>query len=223
MLLLSAAAFAFDVSSPACEDERVTFTSTEPEAHEWAWTIDGVYIGDEPTAQKIFTEPGTFPALLEMDTSDGPKSESADVEVFRVPEVTLAGPVAPAAHEHVEYLATSPESVTWSWAVEGGTLIGDVTGDRVEVEWGESEHGRIEVYGLADSPCPGVEAIGVDITLPAEDSGAVDTGEVEQPQECGCASFVAGSPRGGAGAAVGVALGLLAVGRRRRSGPAVQG
>lgn len=212
-MLLVAAAFAFDVTTPACVGARLTFTATEPEAQSWSWTVNGVPAGDEESFEWVFQDVGTYPVSLEMDTADGPKTESADVEVYRVPEVTLGGPVDLFAHDHADYLATANEPLTWAWTATGGTLLGDATADAVTVEWGETTPGTIEVAGTAaDSPCAGVQSLTVKISAPVGDSGGGDTGEATEPG-CGCAAGAAGGGAAGLAGAVGVAA---ALGRRRR-------
>lgn len=207
-MLFVATALAFDVSEPACTGSRTTFTSTLAEAESWSWAINGVYASDEPTVDWVFAAAGTYPATLDMETPGGDVQEALEVEVFVPPSVTLGGPVQVLIHEQSDYLATGPDDVVYTWAVEGGTLLGDTSGAAVVVEWGESALGRIEVSGKTDSPCPGVEHLDVTIHPPTEDSGGEQDSGAVDATGCGCDS------RGGVGGAfVGVVAALAAWGR----------
>ncbi len=209
-MLLVAAALAFDVPDPTCTGSKVTFTSTLAEATTWAWAVDGVKVGTSDHVDWKFNDPGVVAVTLDMDTPSGAVHEDADVEVLVGPDVTLAGAIVVDAHEQTDYDTTGPDGLTFSWAVTGGTLLGDVTGPSALVEWGEQSQGTIEVTATAGNDCAAVEHLDVAINLPEVGDGG-DTGDEPTDPGCGCAT--GGAPAGAGGALA--ALSALALLRRR--------
>ncbi|HVZ40036.1 MAG TPA: SBBP repeat-containing protein, partial [Candidatus Kapabacteria bacterium] len=92
------------------------------------------------------------------------RSDTVAVIVDRSPVVSISGPLTVCHGAQAQYTAVSDSTVTYTWQVSGGTIVGGQGSSDATVVWGSNGTGTVQVVASGSaSGCTGSSSVSVSI------------------------------------------------------------
>lgn len=114
------------------------------------WFIEGgKIIGDSTLHEvEVVWEDGIEGSLKVIQTIEATgciDSTQYDVEIIVSPKPTIAGDSSVTAYTTGFYSAPSVSSLEYDWTIIGGTIVGDTTDNRIQIDWGGPGVGYVKL------------------------------------------------------------------------------
>ncbi|TNE79786.1 MAG: hypothetical protein EP332_09870, partial [Bacteroidetes bacterium] len=142
----------------ACQNKIYAYSVTPVAGESYAWTVSGgQIIGDTASASiaVLWGTPGTGTVSLTQTSSFGCDSTvSADVTIVYTPAPVMSLPNDTACENKIYNYSITPQAgETFSWTVNGGSIIGSNTGDNINVLWAGPGTGSVSVTQISTFGC----------------------------------------------------------------------
>ena len=102
----------------------------------------------------VISEAGTY--WLEVTDTNGCVGRSDEVEIIVVdkPDLDITGPLDVCRDDELTYRVTSVAGATYSWSIDGGTIVSGASTSSVRVSWSRS--GSLQVRAVVPRPDGGI-------------------------------------------------------------------
>ncbi|MDX5320004.1 MAG: hypothetical protein LPK45_02920, partial [Bacteroidota bacterium] len=142
----------------ACQNKIYNYSVTPVAGESYAWTVSGgQFIGDSTSdnVNILWGTPGTGTITLTQTSAFGCDSTvSANVSIVYTPTPVISFPNDTACENKIyNYSITGAAGETYAWNVSGGQIIGDSTGDNINVLWAGPGTGTISVTQTSAFGC----------------------------------------------------------------------
>lgn len=171
-------------NTPVCQYSTQSYTTPDNAGSSYTWGITGGTINSGGSTDSINVTWGSAGAgtltVTEVDQFGCDSTVTMNVTLDAKPVPTITGPDSVCTLEPgVKYTTQAAFGMTYNWTVTGGTITAGAGTDAIEVDWGTSSSGTVQVQTIPINTCDTTVSISVVIVPPPSPgiTGSPDTCE----------------------------------------------
>lgn len=149
------------------ETKKATYSVTSHSGSSYSWTVNGGTVISGSGTHEITVEWGTegsgSVSVTETDANGCSGSDTLSITIESVPNPSISGPSNVGEQREEFYSVTEHSGHSYSWTVNGGSIVSGAGTHTITVHWGDQGSGSVQVDETNESGYTGSDSLDVTI------------------------------------------------------------